>query len=359
MAENDLESVRKKVEELDIKIVELIDKRAELAKKAGEAKKSEGIEVYDASREAEVMANVAGHAKIMPKEDVKSIYREIISASRGIQASLKIAYFGPKTTFTHMAAIKEFGNAADYIAYDSIAEVFENVEKGNADLGVVPVENSTEGTVNHTLDMFINSNLGIKGEISIPVIHNLLSNSTISDVKKLYSHPQAIAQCRKWISKNLPKVEIIETSSTTKGAESATVYHSSAAIASRLAAEEFGLKIVAENISDLANNFTRFLVIGKGDGNNATGKDKTSIMFSVKHEAGALFNALKPLHDNNVNMTKIESRPTRAKSWEYVFFVDVQGFRDDAKIQKTIAEMQKSCGFIKILGSYPEKATGE
>ena len=270
----------------------------------------------------------------------------------------RVAYLGPKATLTHAAAIAEFGKNAEYLAYNSIDEIFENVEKGNADSGIVPEENSDKGIVNHTFDRFAESSLGIKGEISIPAIYSLLSNSSLNEIRKIYSDAPAFAQCRKWISKNLPKAELIETSSTTKGAESATVYHSSAAIASRLAAEEFKLKIVAENIADLANNYLRFLVIGKGNGNKATGKDKTSLMFSVKNEPGALFNVLKPLHDNKVNMTKIELGSAKMRTGEYAFFVDVQGFKDDAAIKKVIAKMQPSCGFIRILGSYPEKAEG-
>jgi chorismate mutase/prephenate dehydratase len=356
MAKN-ISELRKGIEDADRAIIRQLEKRLELAKGIGELKKKEKRPVYDASQEELVLKKAKAVAGKIPEKHVEAIFRDIISASRSAQQPVKVAYLGPETTFTHMAAIKEFGRGADYIACNSIAEVFEKVEKDAAEFGVVPVENSTEGTINYTLDMFIYSNLEILREIPLPVVHNLISNSGINGIKKVYSHPQAFAQCRKWLAKNLPKAELIETSSTTKGAESTLVYHSSAAIASALAAEKFRLKIAAENIGDNPYNVTRFLVIGTPDkGTKATGKDKTSLMFSVKHKSGALFNALKPLHDCGVNMTKIESRPTKIKTWEYVFFVDVQGFREDAKIKKVRREMEKWCGFVKVLGSYPEKA---
>ncbi len=355
-----LAELRKQIEEIDKDLVEKLDKRTELAKEIGKVKSKESLPVYDTSQETEVVNRAKDFAKKMPKTEVESVFREIMSASRSAQQKMKIAYLGPKTTFTHMAAIKEFGKSSEYIAQDSTEDIFASVEKGNSDFGVVPVENSTEGTVNNTLDMFTSSDLNIIGEISLPIMHNLIGKGKLSDIKKVYSHPQAFAQCRKWIAKNLPKTELIETSSTTKGAESANIYHSSAAIASKLASEEFGLSVLAENIGDNAKNITRFLIIGKSNSHmKATGKDKTSIMFSVKHEPGSLFNALKPLHDNDVNMTKIESRPTRMKTWEYVFFVDVQGFKDDKKIMKVLEEMGKYCGFIKVLGSYPERTVSE
>ena len=238
---------------------------------------------------------------------------------------------------------------------DSIAEVFAAVEKGDAAFGVAPIENSTEGTINHTLDMFMESNLNIAAEIYLDIHHNLLSNNRLIEVKKVYSHQQAFAQCRNWIAKNLPAAELIQVSSTTKGAESATLYHSSAAIASELAASKYSLKVIARNIEDLSNNTTRFLVIGKAEAKR-TGKDKTSILFSVRHEASALFRALESFRKYSVNMTKIESRPTKMKTWEYVFFVDVQGFVGDKKIRKGLEHMAKHADFVKILGSYPEEA---
>ncbi len=354
-----LEKSRKDIDSIDDQIIKLLNKRATLALEVGKEKRKEKKAVFDPGREREIIRKLIEENKgLFPKEAVESVFSEIFSASRQLQEPIKIAYLGPRTTFTHMAAIKKFGSNAKYIAKGSIKDVFNSVEKKEASYGTVPVENSTEGTVNHTLDMFVYSDLNIVAEISIEIKHHLLSKYKLSEIKKIYSHPQALAQCREWLGKNLPKAELIETSSTTKGAEFASLYHSSGAVASELAAKEFGLNIIAKNVQDNPYNITRFLVIGKAEPKR-TGRDKTSIMFSVKHEAGSLFKALNPFYDNKINMTKIESRPTKMKTWEYVFFIDLQGFVDDAVVQKALNEMKGVCGFIKVLGSYPEQAINE
>ncbi|MFH1256564.1 MAG: prephenate dehydratase [Candidatus Diapherotrites archaeon] len=354
-----LEEERKKIDEIDAKVLSLIGERLAIAKKIAEEKRKKGEEVLVPAREKEVLESLVKNANgKIPREAVEAIYSEVLSASRQAQERQKIAFLGPRTTFTHMAALKKFGSMAEFIAKDSIKEVFDAVEKKEAAYGVVPIENSTEGTVNHTLDMFIDSDLGIVGEIQLEINHCLLSKFELFEVKKVYSHPQAFAQCRNWLGKNLPTVELVESPSTAKAAEEAKLYLKSAAIASELAAKDFGLNVLAKNIEDSAHNFTRFFVIGKAS-MKRTGKDKTSLVFSVKHEAGSLFNALKAFHEFNVNMTKIESRPTKKKTWEYVFFVDVQGFIEDEKVKKALERMKQNCMFLRVLGSYPEEAISE
>ena len=352
-----LEKKRKKIDDLDEKIVELLGERLELAEEIGKEKKVLHKEVYDPVREEQIIENLAKKGSF-PKEGVDSIFREIFSVSRKAQNPVKVAYLGPETTFTHTAAMKQFGTQTEFEAKDSIKEVFSSVEKGDANYGVVPIENSLEGSVSRTYDRFLVSELNIVAEISLKIKHNLLSKHRLRDIKKIYTHPMALAQCREWISKNLPNTEILEVSSTAKGAESAGLYINSAGIGSELAAKKFDLQVIAENIQDKSQNFTRFLVIGK----NKTKKSehsKTSIVFSAKHEPGSLFTALEPLKTNKINMTKIESRPTRMRNWEYVFFVDFQGYIEDEKIEKALGEMKKNTSMLKILGSYPEKARFE
>ena len=350
-----IDAIRKKIDSLDEKLLELLNGRAALVREIAGEKKKSGVPVYIQSREQEILDRLTGKNKgPFPSDSLKSVYAEIFSASRKLETPLRVAFLGPETTFSHIAAIKRFGSSTEYMASDSIRDVFREVENGSANFGVVPVENSTEGTVNHTLDVMLHSDLQIVSEIYLDIHHNLLSKHPLGEIKKVYSIPQALAQCREWLNKNLPGAELIETSSTAKAAETVGVYLNSAAIASRLAAEKFGLKVVAENIEDYSQNVTRFLVIGKSNAQKAK-KNKTSIVFSVPHKAGALFSALEPIAKNKVNMTKIESRPTRQKQWDYVFFIDIEGHVSDAKTRKTIGELEKRTMFLKILGSYPSE----
>ena len=352
----ELNEIRKKIDGIDSEILSLLQQRLELAKEIGKAKAENGKPVFVPSREAEILNRLLKKKGGIPAESVKSVFSEIIAMSRAAEKQLAIAFLGPKTTFTHAAALKKFGSSAKLIDYASISDVFNSVEKQEADYGVVPIENSIEGTVSHTLDMFLDSSLNIAAEIMLDIKHCLLSKNSLSEIKTVYSHPQAFAQCRKWLIKNLPKAELVEASSTAKAAEQASKTKNSAAIASEMAAPEFSLNIIAGSIEDSATNVTRFLVIGK-EQNSATGKDKTSIMFSVQHKAGTLFNALKAFADNNISMTKIESRPAKKKLWEVVFFVDFEGFKEDANVKEALAELEKQCLFVKILGSYPEEVS--
>ncbi|MFA5859545.1 MAG: prephenate dehydratase, partial [Elusimicrobiota bacterium] len=265
-----------------------------------------------------------------------------------------IGYFGPETTFTHMAAYKTFGSTAKYLPLKTIRNVFEEVEKKRVDYGVVPIENSTEGVVNHTLDMFVDSNTKICAETFLGIAHYLLSRNTeIGEIKRVYSHQQPLAQCRNWLDSHIPGVELIETRSTAEAAFIATREHLSAAIASELAAKKYNLNVLAKNIEDLEENITRFLVIGQNI-TQPSGSDKTSVMLSIKDRVGALHDILLPFSKNKLNLTKIESRPSRKRVWEYVFFVDIEGHCDDSSVKKALKMLEKYCVFVKVLGSYPK-----
>lgn len=272
--------------------------------------------------------------------------------SKNSHKNIKVCYLGPEATFTHQAALKWFGPSVELIPLDSIVSVFKEVERGNYGFGVVPVENSTEGSVNITLDMFLESDLKIVSEIYLDITHNLLSNSSREKIKKIYSHPQALAQCRNYLQKNFSNAELIETGSTSKAALIASKENRSAAIASELAAKMYNINILEKNIQDKINNSTRFLTIGKA-APSKTKKDKCSILFSVQHKPGTLFEALRPFYDKKINLTKIESRPTKQKQWEYIFFVDFEGFIEDENVKKALEELKKHCIFIKVLGCYP------
>jgi len=275
-----------------------------------------------------------------------------------LEKTMTIAYLGPEATFTHQAAVQRFGSSLRYAAQKTIADIFTEVGKNRADYGVVPVENSTEGVVTHTLDMFIDSNLRIVAQIILPIQFCLAGEARLKNVQRLYGHPQALAQCRVWLQRNMPRAEILETSSNARSAELAaqadkTLRGKTAAITGLLAAEKYNLKIIERNIQDFTENATRFLVLGRQCG-PATGHDRTSLMFSIADKAGALYHALAPFRRYKLNMTKIESRPSKRKAWEYFFFVDCDGHYTDPKVAKAIAGLEDACNFVKVLGSYPD-----
>jgi chorismate mutase/prephenate dehydratase len=269
-----------------------------------------------------------------------------------LEEPMKVAFLGPKATFTHMAALQQFGLSAELVPQKSIPAVFEDVEKGRAQYGVVPVENSTEGMVSHTLDMFMESELKIIAEVLLEVSHDLLSRTgRLADIKKVYSHPQAIAQCRKWLDDNLPNVPVVDVASTALAAQIVSEDYNAAAIAGESAASLYELKVVKKRIEDQVNNFTRFLVIGKQMAGKS-GDDKTSLMFSVKDDPGVLYRMLDPFARRGINLSKIESRPLKKKAWEYIFFLDLSGHLSDPEVAEAINELRKCCQFVKILGSY-------
>ncbi len=348
-----LKNLRKKIDNIDKEIILLLNKRATVAKSVGRLKSRAGKGVYVPDREAEIYTNISEKNKgPLSESALKAIYREIMSGSLALDKSLKIAYLGPEATFTHLAAIKKFGSQVRYSSCSSITEVFREVEVSRSDYGVVPVENSIEGAVNHTLDMFIDSDLKICSEVSLDISHNLIGRCSLKQVKRIYSNPQVFGQCRIWLDSHLRDVELIEVSTTSRAAEIATREKGSCAIASILAAEKYKLKVLAKGIEDSASNITRFLIIGQHTP-APTKKDKTSIMFSGKDRPGALHDMLVPFKKNKVNLTKIESRPSKKKAWEYYFFVDMLGHYQDANVKKVLKELEKQCTLLKVLGSYP------
>ncbi len=351
----ELEKLRNQIDEIDEKILSLLNKRAELVIKVGEIKKVSNLPISDPARERKILKKILEKNKGPLKEKhVRGIFQEIFSASLDIQRPLTIAYLGPEATFTHEAARKRFGWGAEYIPLPSIEEVFREVEREKAVYGVVPVENSTEGVETHTLDMFIESELRVCDEIILRIIHHFLSFSPLSSIKRVYSHPQALAQCRGWLKKNLPQAEVIEVYSTASAVEKAKEDKEGGAIASELASEVYGVPIQASGIEDKAFNLTRFLVLGKEEWEK-TGKDKTSIMFALKDEVGALFHALAPFWEFKVNLCKIESRPSKRRPWEYYFFVDLEGHKEDENVKKALEKLKERTTLLKILGSYPRR----
>ncbi|MEC4675626.1 MAG: prephenate dehydratase [Nitrospirota bacterium] len=351
----ELDKLRNRIDEIDDRILDLLNRRAETVIEVGKTKQSGKMKYHSPERERQIFERLTTKNKgPFPNDALKFIYREILSASLSLEEPLKVVGLGPSATFTHLAALRQFGSSASFIPVDSIKLVFENVELWKADYGVVPIENSTEGVVSYTLDMFIDFDLKIAAEIILEVSHNLLSTQTEkSGIKRIYSHPQPLAQCRHWLESNMPGVPIIESSSTSKAAELASKDREAAAIASELAAKVYDLSFVEKNIADSRHNVTRFLVISK-EFPAKTGNDKTSIMFSIKDSPGALYEILLPFRKMKINLTKIESRPSKRKAWEYIFFVDMEGHIEDRKLKKAIESIKEGCLYLKILGSYPQ-----
>lgn len=355
MTQKLLIQLRNKINEIDTKLLELLNRRAKIAGKIGKIKLKKGEPVYSPEREKQIIERLIKFNKgPLNDDDIKEIFTTIIQICRYQQRKITVAYLGPEGTFTHLAALKIFGNKNIYVAKETIDDVFYSVEKREVDFGVVPVENTTEGIVSHTLDMFLECDLYICGEINMKISHCLVSKeSGLNKIKFVYSHPQAIAQCRNFINTKLHNVKIYEVSSTAEAAKIVLKKKNSAAIASEVTAKIYGLRIVAKNIQDMENNYTRFIVIGKHMVSDS-GKDKTSIVFSLKDRVGVLHDALAPFKKYNINLTKIESRPSKQRPWEYVFFVDFVGHINDRNVKKAICELEKLCTYYKFLGSYPQ-----
>ena len=354
-----LDDLRKKIDATDADLVRLLNERTEVALEIGKIKRSQGGEVYVPAREKEVLERVSKLNEGPLKTDsVQSIYREIMSASLALERSVAIAYLGPCATFTHQAARSRFGGSVQYMDCETISDVFYAVEKKRADYGVVPIENSTDGAVTHTLDQFTDTTLKICAEIYLPISHSLMANIPRESIRKIYSKPEVFGQCRHWLHENMPGVSLVPVSSTARGAEMASREPECAALASMLAAELYGLTILEQDVQDLGSNTTRFLVIAKNFG-QPTGNDKTSVFFAVKHKVGALYDALSAFKKYNLNMTKIESRPSKSKAWEYYFFVDVEGHADDEHVQKSLTDLGEHCTLMTVLGSYPKAAEAD
>lgn len=344
---------RKAIDRIDARIVQLLNERTRHVLEIGRLKRQAGEEIYAPQRELAVLRRVCElNRGPISNEQLRAIYREIMSGALALEKTLTIAYLGPEATFTHQAAIRRFGSSLRYVPQKTIADVFTEVAKGRADYGVVPVENSTEGVVTHTLDMFVDSDLKIVSQIVLPVQQCLLSNAPRNRIRRLYAHPQSLAQCRGWVQTHLPGVEIIETSSNARSAELAARQKNAAAIAGVLAAEKYGLRVLERDIQDNAANATRFLVLGR-QCTPPTGHDRTSLIISIPDRVGALHHALAAFRRNRINLTKIESRPSKRRAWEYYFFIDCDGHIQDRRVARAIAELEKECSFVKVLGSYP------
>ena len=351
---SELEKLRREIDEVDNEILKLLNKRANVVIEIAHIKRNEKAKYYSPEREREIIERIkALNTGPFPNDILKVIYREILSASLSLEEPLKVACLGPLATFTHLAALRHFGSSALFVPVESIKEVFDAVESGRTGFGVVPIENSSEGVVSYTLNMFMDYDLKISAEVMLEISQNLISKSgDKAKIKKVYSNPLAAAQCRRWLESRLPKIPILETTSTARAAELASQDAAAAAIASELAAKVYNLQFIEKNIEDSKHNVTRFLVISK-EFPAKTGKDKTSIMFSIKDKPGALYDILSPFKKAKINLTKIESRPSKRKAWEYIFFVDMQGHIDDKKVRRAIDDMKDSCLYLKILGSYP------
>ncbi len=355
MSKQKIQELRKKIDELDDKLLELLNLRAQIVIEVGNIKKNEKLDFHSPSREREIIERLTAHNKgPFPQDTLKAVYREILSSSLSLERPLKIAYLGPRATFTHMAGMQQFGLAAQYVPVESIKDVFSEVERGRADYGIVPVENSTEGVVNYTLDMFIDSDLKISAEIMLEVSQNLMNRTgRIEDIKKIYTHPQVPGQCRQWLEKNMAGIPVMDAPSTARAAEMAKDDQEAGAIASEMAAVLYGLQIVAKKIEDNPNNFTRFLVVSKRSPGR-TGRDKTSIMFSIKDKVGALHAMLTPFAEAGINLNRLDARPSGRRVWDYVFFLDMEGHVEEEKVAKAIENLKKDCLFLKVLGSYPK-----
>jgi chorismate mutase/prephenate dehydratase len=357
-----LRDLRARIDKLDLEILRLVNERARIAGEIGRVKNDQGEEIFSPAREEEVIQGVLDvndrNGGPLDKECVRAIYREIMSGSRALQRVLKVAYLGPEYSFSHLAAVERFGQSIHYLPVGSIAAVFEQVNRGHVDFGVVPVDNSTDGRIADTLDMFIRMpHLVVCGEIRLAIHHNLLAACEPQDICRVYSKPQALSQCRNWLSKNLPNALVKEVSSTTAAAELAQKEKGAAAVASRQAAVRYGLRVLFPEIEDFPNNETRFAVIGHTKCAK-TGHDKTAVMFRVPHSPGALVQALEVFRQAKINLTWIESFPARTSNKpEYIFFVDFEGHSDDTKVHKALKALGEHCHEVTVLGSFPMAET--
>jgi chorismate mutase/prephenate dehydratase len=353
-----LRSLRTQIDKFDLQILKLVNDRAAVVGKIGRLKNDQGDEIFNPAREEEILKNVleinAKHGGPLDPVTVRAIFREIMSGSRALQKVLKVAYLGPEHSFSHLAAVERFGQAIEFLGVGSIAAVFEEVNRGHADFGVVPIENSTDGRVADTLDMFLRiPHLVISAEVRLQIHHNLLANCEQAQIRRVYSKGQALSQCRNWLSKNVPQAVLVEVSSTADAARLAQTEPGAAAVASRQAAVRYGLRILFTEIEDSPYNETRFAVIGHQKCAK-TGHDKTAIMFKVQHKPGTLVGALNVFEQAKINLTWIESFPaSKSPKPEYLFFVDFEGHVEDPKVSKALKALGDHCTEVTVLGSFP------
>lgn len=351
----DIASLREQIDSVDRELLALVNRRAALARRVGELK--DGAPVYRPEREAQILRRAAeDNPGPLPAERVTGIFREVISACRGMEQEIRACYLGPQGTFSEQAVQKHFGHAVAAIPLASIDEVFRRAESGDADFAVVPVENSTEGAVGRTLDLLVATSLRICAEIELRVRQNLMTrDADLSSVKRVYSHAQSLAQCHAWLNQNLPNAERVQVVSNAEAARRSSEEPGTAAIAGQTASEHFGVPILVRGIEDDSSNTTRFLVLGRLE-TASSGRDRTSLVMTADNKPGAVHALLSPLAANRVSMSRIESRPSRAARsalWEYFFFIDVEGHQDDARVASALAELAQKAPFLKILGSYP------
>jgi chorismate mutase/prephenate dehydratase len=348
------ETLRRRIDELDGEIVALLARRAELSRRVGAAKQGEGAAVFAPAREAELLERVVrlGAGALKP-EHLRAIYREILSASRALQRPPRIAFLGPRATFGHQAAMERFGAAAEYVPAATNPDVIGEVERGAADYGVIPIENSTEGPVGESQDRLVETELKVCDEVTIPIAHYLLARGPLDAVRTIYSHPQAQGQCRRWLVQNLPGRDLVPVASTGLAAERAAGEAGVAAIAPRLAAEVFGLDVLAENIQDAATNYTRFWVVGPRMSERPTGRDKTAVVFSIRDRVGTLRDVAGTFSDAGISLSAIQSRPSRRKAWDYVFFVELRGHAAEPRVQEALRAAEQHTVFLKVLGAWP------
>jgi len=348
-----LEELRGQINELDAQLVKLLNERARIVVEIGKLKSKTDRPIYAPDREKEVIEKIsAANEGPLPDRCLVAIWRELMSGSFVLERSLRIGYLGPGGSFTHTAAMLKFGQSIEYESLADIRSIFDEVSKGHCDLGLVPIENTTGGGVIETLDAFVDSDVKICAEVLMAIHHNLLANCPLDYIEKIYSKPEVFVQCRNWLSSTFKEAKTVSVASTAKAAQMASSEKNAAAIGSRIAAELYGLGIVCENIEDITNNVTRFLVISKDDA-RPTGEDKTAILFSTSHKAGALADVLDVLKQYEINLTNIESRPSKKREWEYYFFMDFIGHRTEENIQKGLEEARKHCLQLSILGSFP------
>jgi len=351
--QDELERLRSQIDQVDERLLAALNERARLARAIGTLKVGHA---YRPEREAQVLRRIKErNPGPLGSETVALIFREVMSACLALERPITVAYLGPRGTFSERATLKHFGLGADALPAASIDEVFRTVESGAADFGVVPVENSTEGAVGRSLDLMPQTPMKVCGEVVVRIHHNLMSkdaNARPGDIRRVFSHGQSLAQCHEWLNANMPKSERVAVASNAEAARRAAEEAVSAAVAGEMAAEHYGLAILAANIEDESNNTTRFLILGDYQP-KPSGRDKTSLILSARNRAGAVYEMLTPFATRGVSMTKFESRPSKVALWEYLFFVDIEGHRDDANVAAALEEVGRIAGFIKVLGSYP------
>lgn len=349
-----LASLRRKVDRLDDQLVRLLEQRAGIAREIGLLKRQDGSSVFAPAREAALFRRLESRLKgSLQASDLRAVYREILASARKIQGGARVAYLGPQGSYCHQAARERFGAATELVPCPTIAEIFSAVDRGEVEAGVVPMENSGEGAVGATQDALLGTSSWVCGEVYLPIRHSLLAKTTQGPIRVLYSHPQALGQCRHWLATRLPGAKWVEVASTAEGARRAAKEKGAAALASPWAAKIYGLKIRHRDVQDHPGNSTRFLVLGQ-EPVPSTGRDKTSLLFTLPHRAGALHRALGVFSSKGLNLLKVESRPAPGKPWEYVFFVDVGGHADRPDFRQAIARLQKQTQDLRVLGSYPE-----